>query len=90
MRQVMLQGLISLLTRQPIAWYACVNALFGQFKRFKVDYRVIPWATFVDPEVARVGLNEQDAAAQGISYQATRYGIDDLTEPLLMVLLQVS
>ena len=60
------------------AWYACVNALFGQFKRFKVDYRVIPWATFVDPEVARVGLNEQDAAAQGISYQVTRYGIDDL------------
>ena len=52
--------------------------MFGQFKRFKVDYRVIPWATFVDPEVARVGLNEQDAAAQGISYQVTRYGIDDL------------
>ena len=60
------------------AWYACVNALFGQFKRFKVDYRVIPWATFVDPEVARVGLNEQEAIQQGIAYQVTRYGIDDL------------
>jgi pyruvate/2-oxoglutarate dehydrogenase complex dihydrolipoamide dehydrogenase (E3) component len=60
------------------AWYAAVNALFGDFKRFKADYRVIPWATFIDPEVARVGLNEQDAKAQGIAYEVTRYGIDDL------------
>jgi pyruvate/2-oxoglutarate dehydrogenase complex dihydrolipoamide dehydrogenase (E3) component/uncharacterized membrane protein YdjX (TVP38/TMEM64 family) len=60
------------------AWYASVNALFGQFKRFKVDYRVIPWATFVDPEVARVGLNEQEAIEQGIAYDVTRYDIDDL------------
>ena len=47
-------------------------------KRFKVDYRVIPWATFTDPEVARVGLNEQDAEEQGVDYEVTRYGIDDL------------
>lgn len=60
------------------AWYAAVNALFAPFKRFKVDYRVIPWATFTDPEVARVGLNEQDAKAQGIAYTATTFGIDDL------------
>ena len=60
------------------AWYAAVNALFGQFKRFKVDYRVIPWTTFVDPEIARVGLNEQEAKKQGIAYEVTRYGIDDL------------
>ncbi len=60
------------------AWYAAVNALFGRFKRFKVDYRVIPWTTFVDPEVARVGLSEQDAREQGIEYEVTRYGIDDL------------
>ncbi|ODS95150.1 MAG: pyridine nucleotide-disulfide oxidoreductase [Lautropia sp. SCN 69-89] len=60
------------------AWYAAVNALFGHFKRFKVDYSVIPWATFVDPEVARVGLNEQDAKEKGIAYEVTRYGIDDL------------
>lgn len=60
------------------AWYAAVNALFGQFKRFKVDYSVIPWATFVDPEVARVGLSEQDAKEKGIAYEVTRYGIDDL------------
>jgi pyruvate/2-oxoglutarate dehydrogenase complex dihydrolipoamide dehydrogenase (E3) component/uncharacterized membrane protein YdjX (TVP38/TMEM64 family) len=60
------------------AWYAAVNGLFGGFKRFKVDYRVIPWATFTDPEVARVGLNEQDAKDQGIAYEVSRFGIDDL------------
>ena len=60
------------------AWFAAVNGLFGTFKRFKVDYRVIPWATFTDPEVARVGLNEQDAREQGIAYEVSRFGIDDL------------
>lgn len=60
------------------AWYASVNALFGFAKKFKVDYRVIPWCTFTDPEVARVGLNEQEAREQGIDYEVTRYGIDDL------------
>jgi len=60
------------------AWYAAVNALFGKFKKFKVDYSVIPWTTFTDPEVARVGLNEQDAKRQGIKYEVTKYGIDDL------------
>jgi pyruvate/2-oxoglutarate dehydrogenase complex dihydrolipoamide dehydrogenase (E3) component/uncharacterized membrane protein YdjX (TVP38/TMEM64 family) len=60
------------------AWYAAVNALFGDFKKFKADYSVIPWATFIDPEVARVGLNEQDAIEQGIAYEVTKYGIDDL------------
>ncbi|MDD5275534.1 MAG: FAD-dependent oxidoreductase [Methylovulum sp.] len=60
------------------AWYAAVNALFGQFKKFRTDYSVIPWATFTDPEVARVGLNEQDANAQGIAYEVSIYGIDDL------------
>lgn len=60
------------------AWYASVNALFGHLKKFKADYSVIPWTTFTDPEVARVGLNEQDAKEQGIAYEVTRYGIDDL------------
>ncbi|MCF6266721.1 MAG: FAD-dependent oxidoreductase [Desulfuromusa sp.] len=60
------------------AWYAAVNALFGQFKSFKVDYRVIPWCTFTDAEVARVGLNETEAKEQGIPFEITRYGIDDL------------
>ena len=60
------------------AWFASVNALFGKFKRFKADYRVIPWATFTDPEVARVGLNEQEAQERGVAFEVTRYGIDDL------------
>jgi pyruvate/2-oxoglutarate dehydrogenase complex dihydrolipoamide dehydrogenase (E3) component/uncharacterized membrane protein YdjX (TVP38/TMEM64 family) len=60
------------------AWYAAVNALFGRFKRFKADYSVIPWATFTDPEVARVGLSETEANEQGIAFEVTRYGLDDL------------
>ncbi len=60
------------------AWYAAVNALFGQFKKFKADYSVIPWATFTDPEVARVGLSEADAKEKGIAVEVTRYGLDDL------------
>ena len=60
------------------AWYASVNALFGIAKRFKADYSVIPWATFTEPEVARVGLNETEAREQGVEYEVTTYGIDDL------------
>ncbi len=60
------------------AWYASVNALFGEWKKFKADYSVVPWTTFIDPEVARVGLNEQDAIQQGVAYEVTRFGIDDL------------
>jgi pyruvate/2-oxoglutarate dehydrogenase complex dihydrolipoamide dehydrogenase (E3) component len=60
------------------AWYAAVNALFGEWKLFKADYSVIPWATFIDPEVARVGLNEQEAQEKNIPYEVTQYGIDDL------------
>ena len=60
------------------AWYAAVNALFGSFKKFRTDYSVIPWATFIDPEVARVGLNEQDAKEQGIAYEVSTYHLDDL------------
>lgn len=60
------------------AWYASVNALFGDFKKFKADYRAIPQATFIDPEVARVGLNEQDAQQQHIAFEVTRFAIDDL------------
>ncbi|WP_417548481.1 FAD-dependent oxidoreductase [Marinobacter segnicrescens] len=60
------------------AWYAAVNGLFGQFRRFRVDYRVLPWVTFTAPEVARVGLSEAEARAQGVDYEVTRYGLDDL------------
>lgn len=60
------------------AWYAAVNALFDPLKKFKADYSVIPWATFVEPEVARVGLNELEAKEKGIPYEVTTYDIDDL------------
>jgi pyruvate/2-oxoglutarate dehydrogenase complex dihydrolipoamide dehydrogenase (E3) component len=60
------------------AWYAAVNALFDPLKKFKADYAVIPWATFVEPEVARVGLNELEAREKGVPHEVTVYGIDDL------------
>ena len=60
------------------AWYASVNALFGRFRKFRVDYSVIPWCTFTEPEVARVGLNEQEAQHQGIEYEVACYDISDL------------
>jgi pyruvate/2-oxoglutarate dehydrogenase complex dihydrolipoamide dehydrogenase (E3) component len=60
------------------AWYASVNALLAPFWSFKADYRVIPWATFTDPEVARVGLSEDEAKQKNIAVEVTRYGIDDL------------
>ena len=65
-------------TASHMAWYASVNALFGKFKKFKVDYSVVPWATFTDPEVARVGLNEQEAREKNIAHDVFVYGIDDL------------
>ncbi|MGR9100516.1 MAG: FAD-dependent oxidoreductase, partial [Gammaproteobacteria bacterium] len=65
------------------AWYAVVNALFGGFKKFKADYSVVPWATFTDPEVARVGLNELEAKEKNIPYEVTRYGIDDLDRAIV-------
>lgn len=60
------------------AWYCAVNGLFGTFKKFKVDYSVIPWATYTDPEVATVGKNEVACKEEGIAYEVTKYGIDDL------------
>jgi pyruvate/2-oxoglutarate dehydrogenase complex dihydrolipoamide dehydrogenase (E3) component len=60
------------------AWYAAVNALFDPFKKFKADYTVIPWATFTEPEVARVGLNELEAKEKDIAYESSVYGLDDL------------
>jgi pyruvate/2-oxoglutarate dehydrogenase complex dihydrolipoamide dehydrogenase (E3) component/uncharacterized membrane protein YdjX (TVP38/TMEM64 family) len=60
------------------AWYAAVNALFGRFRSFRADYRVIPWSTFVDPEVARVGLNEQEARERRVPFEVTVYPMADL------------
>jgi pyruvate/2-oxoglutarate dehydrogenase complex dihydrolipoamide dehydrogenase (E3) component/uncharacterized membrane protein YdjX (TVP38/TMEM64 family) len=60
------------------AWYAAVNALFGSLKKFRADYSVIPWATFTEPEVARVGINETEAMEKGIAYDVATYGLEDL------------
>ncbi|MGI9332856.1 MAG: FAD-dependent oxidoreductase [Gammaproteobacteria bacterium] len=60
------------------AWFASVNALFGTFRKFRADYSVVPWVTFTDPEVARVGLSEAEARAQDVHYEVTKYAIDDL------------
>ncbi len=65
-------------TAAHMAWFAAVNALFGRFRRFRVDYSVVPWATFTEPEVARVGLNEQEATLRGIAYEVTRFDIGEL------------
>ncbi len=60
------------------AWFATVNALFGGIKSFRVDYRVVPWTTFTDPEVARVGLNETEAKERGVDHEVTTYDLADL------------
>lgn len=64
------------------AWHATVNALFGDFKRFAADYRHLPSVTFVAPEVARVGLNEQAARAQGLRFEVTRFDLAELDRAL--------
>lgn len=70
-------------TASHTAWYAAVNALFGRFKRFRADFSVIPWCTFTDPEVARVGLNETEAKEKGVAYEVTTYGIDELDRAIV-------
>jgi pyruvate/2-oxoglutarate dehydrogenase complex dihydrolipoamide dehydrogenase (E3) component len=65
------------------AWFAAINSLFSPFKRFKVDYRVIPWTTFTDPEVARVGLNEKEAKEKNIPFEVATFGIDDLDRAIV-------
>ena len=65
------------------AWYASVNALFGRFRRFRVDYSAIPWATFTEPEVARVGLNEIEAREKNVPYELTTYGLDELDRAIV-------
>ncbi len=65
-------------TASHMAWYAAVNSLFGRFKSFNVDYTVVPWATFTEPEVARVGLNEQEAREKGIACEVVTYDLGEL------------
>ena len=69
-------------TASHMAWYAAVNALFGSFKRFAVDYSVVPWTTFTSPEVARVGINETEATQRGIDFEVTTYDIKGLDRAL--------
>ena len=64
------------------AWFASVNALFGHLKKFKADYSVIPWATFTEPEIARVGLNELEAKEKGVDYEVTIYNLEKLDRAL--------
>jgi pyruvate/2-oxoglutarate dehydrogenase complex dihydrolipoamide dehydrogenase (E3) component len=65
-------------TAAHTAWYAAVNSLAAPLRKFRADFSVIPWATFTEPEVARVGLNETEAKEKGIPYEVTTYGLDDL------------
>lgn len=60
------------------AWYAAVNALFGGLRKFHADYSVIPWATFTEPEVARVGLNEQDAKEREVPHEVAIFNLEEL------------
>ncbi|QPI64689.1 FAD-dependent oxidoreductase [Vreelandella venusta] len=59
------------------AWHAAVNALFGELKSFAVDYRFMPAVTYIQPEVARVGLNEKEAIAKGVAFEVTRYAMSE-------------
>ena len=65
-------------TASHMAWYATVNALFSTFKKFRVDYSIVPWSTFCSPEVARVGINEIEAKSQNIEYEVTRFDVAEL------------
>jgi len=65
-------------TASHMAWYCAVNALFGRFKTFRVDWSVVPWVTFTDPEVAHVGLNETEAQEKKVPYELTLYDLADL------------
>ncbi len=65
------------------AWYATVNALFGDIRKFRVDHSVLPRTTFIEPEIARVGLNEQEAREQGVAYEITRFDLADLDRAII-------
>jgi pyruvate/2-oxoglutarate dehydrogenase complex dihydrolipoamide dehydrogenase (E3) component/uncharacterized membrane protein YdjX (TVP38/TMEM64 family) len=60
------------------AWFATWNALFGGFKKLRADYRVVPWVTYTDPEIARVGINETQAEQDGMDCDITLYPLEEL------------
>ena len=65
------------------AWFAVFNCLFGGLKKLKADMSIVPWATFTEPEVARVGLNETEAAARKLPCETTRYSINELDRAIV-------
>lgn len=65
-------------TAAHMAWHASVNALFGSLRKFRIDYAAVPRTTFTDPEIAQVGVNEQEAREQGMKFEVTRYALDEL------------
>lgn len=64
------------------AWFATVNALFGMIRRFRPDYAALPAVTFTDPEIARIGLTEAEAARQKIAVEVTRFDLGTLDRAL--------
>jgi pyruvate/2-oxoglutarate dehydrogenase complex dihydrolipoamide dehydrogenase (E3) component/uncharacterized membrane protein YdjX (TVP38/TMEM64 family) len=58
-------------------FYAALNSVIGGPLQLAADHRVVPYATFTDPEIARVGLCELDAKMAGIAFDVSRY---DLTK----------
>jgi len=59
------------------------NAVF-RFPK-KTNYRVVPWVTYTDPELARVGLTEQQARDQGIEPMVLRFSFKDIDRALAEV-----
>lgn len=64
------------------AWFASVNSLLGGFKKFKVDYSIVPKATFTDPEVASVGLLESELKQAGKKFETTFFKLDEMDRAL--------
>ena len=56
--------------------------MFGGLKKFRADYSVLPWATFLDPEIAHVGQTEATAKEEGLAYEIVRYELDHLDRAL--------
>ena len=65
-------------TASYMASYAAMNAMFGWFWKSKINYSVVPWCTFSSPEVARVGLSEDEALKQGIPYDIVKFDVSRL------------
>lgn len=65
------------------ASHVATNALLDGLWHVRPDYSVIPWATFTDPEVAHVGLNETEATQKKTPFEVTRYALKDLDRAIV-------